>query len=134
MEYPPCCQASPPQQPGGRGPFRARSPSGALPRLSPKALRPKAQSGPALHGRGQAIRSPGSQLLADRRCAGRAGFRTARGQDYEPHPGHRPRSINRPSPVDVPPSERDLSHVADMRTIVNRNVTAFVALLERLSS
>ena len=34
--------------------------------------------------------------------AGRASFRTARGRGYEPHPGHRPRSINRPSPVDVP--------------------------------
>ncbi len=34
--------------------------------------------------------------------AGRASFRTARGQSYEPHPGHRSRSINQPSPVDVP--------------------------------
>jgi hypothetical protein len=38
--------------------------------------------------------------------AGRASFRTARGRGYEPHPGHRSRSINQPSPVDVPwPSE-----------------------------
>jgi hypothetical protein len=46
--------------------WEARSPSGALPRFSPKVSRPFAQSGPALHGRGQLIRAPGSQLLADR--------------------------------------------------------------------
>jgi hypothetical protein len=77
---------------GARRFWRTRSPSGALPRLSPEASRPKAQSGPALHGRGQPIRAPGSQLLADRRLAGRASFRTAREWSYEPHPGHRPRS------------------------------------------
>jgi hypothetical protein len=50
-----------------RSRLRGRSPFGAPPRFSPEAFRPKAQSGPALHGRGQPIRSPGSQLLADRR-------------------------------------------------------------------
>jgi hypothetical protein len=54
--------------------------------------------------------------------AGRASFRTARGQAYEAYPGHRSRSINQPSPVDVPwPSEMGLfssSHGASSRNSV----------------
>ena len=77
---------------GARPFWETRSPSGALPRLSPKALRPKAQSGPALHGRGQQIRAPGSQLLADRRSGRRGEFPNRPGRGYEPRPGHRARS------------------------------------------
>jgi hypothetical protein len=51
-----------------------------------RGLAALAQSGPALHGSGQPIRSPGSQLLADRRLAGRASFRTARTQFVKPRP------------------------------------------------
>ena len=55
---------------GARSFGETRSPSGALPRLSPETFRSKAQSGPALHGSANgydSVRHPGSQLLADRR-------------------------------------------------------------------
>jgi hypothetical protein len=62
--------------------------------------------------------------------AGRASFRTARGRSYEPHPGHRPRSINRPSPVDVPHDERDgaflVRHAARIQTIPPRGAIALI--------
>jgi hypothetical protein len=55
--------------------------------------------------------------------AGRASFRTARGRGYEPHPGHRSRSINRPSPVDVPSNERDAPLYPKTGRIVKIKVT-----------
>jgi hypothetical protein len=70
-----------------RVPFRRRARLSALYRGSRQRLSALAQSGPALHGSGQPIRSPGSQLLADRRLAGRASFRTARTQFAKPRPG-----------------------------------------------
>ena len=81
-----------------------------------------AQSGPALHGSVD-VRYPGSELLADRPIhgtsdlAGRADFRTARGWSYEPHPGHRTCSINRPSPVDVPQEAIKLARASPTRTL-----------------
>ncbi len=50
-----------------RAPSRRRARLPALYRGSRQNLPALAQSGPALHGSGQPIRSPGSQLLADRR-------------------------------------------------------------------
>jgi hypothetical protein len=92
---------------GARSFWETRSPSGALPRLSPETFRSKAQSGPALHGRGQPIRAPGSQLLADRLSpAGRVSEPPANGVT-SPIPGTAPARIKRPSPVDVPYDERD---------------------------
>jgi hypothetical protein len=70
-----------------------------------------ARSGPALHGSANGICIPSATRAASSWqtgvVAGRASFRTARERSYEPHPGRRPRSINRPSPVDVPYDERD---------------------------
>jgi hypothetical protein len=67
-----------------------------------KSLAALAQSGPALHGSGQPIRSPGSQLLADRHWpAGRVSEPPA-DEVTSPIPGTAPARINRPSPVDVP--------------------------------
>jgi hypothetical protein len=57
-----------------RAAFGRRSPSGALPRLSPEASRPKAQSGPALLGSGQPIRPPAASSWQTGDVAGRAGF------------------------------------------------------------
>jgi hypothetical protein len=51
----------------GARPFGRRARLPALYRGSCQRLSALAQSGPALHGSGQPIRSPGSQLLADRR-------------------------------------------------------------------
>ena len=74
----------------GEGMGGGRSPSGALPRLSPSF---------------QAWLSPVPRFMVATTCAtraasssqtgvgaGRAGFRTARKWSYEPHPGHRSRS------------------------------------------
>jgi hypothetical protein len=47
--------------------FRRSTAALAKPRQNLSALAQSAQSGPALHGRGQPIRAPGSQLLADLR-------------------------------------------------------------------
>jgi hypothetical protein len=90
---------------GARPFWETRSPSGALPRLSPSF---------------QAWLSPVPRFMVAATCAtraasswqtcvwaGRASFRTAREWSYELHPGRRSRSINRPSPVDVPLDERD---------------------------
>jgi hypothetical protein len=71
----------------GARPFGRRARLPALYRGSCQRLSALAQSGPALHGSGQPIRSPGSQLLADRRLAGRASFRTARTRSAKPRPG-----------------------------------------------
>ncbi len=49
-----------------RAAFGGRARLSALYRGSRQSLTALAQSGPALHGRGQPIRSPGSQLLAGR--------------------------------------------------------------------
>ena len=60
-----------------------------------KGLSAKAQSGPALHGSGQPIRSPGSQLLADRRRGRPGEFPNRPNAVCEPAPGHRARSTFR---------------------------------------
>jgi hypothetical protein len=85
----PAKQALPPVLSVRRGarPFRSALASRRSTAALARGLAALAQSGPALHGRGQPIRSPGSQLLADRRLAGRASFRTARAQFAKPRPG-----------------------------------------------
>ena len=54
--------------------------------------------------------------------AGRASVRTAPGRGYEPHPGHRSRSINQPSPVDVPWSS-EMGSFNSSRSATSRNST-----------
>ena len=85
---------------GARRFWRTRSPSGALPRLSP-SFYPRLSPVPRFTVAATCATRAASSWQTGV-VAGRASFRTARGRSYEPHPGHRSRSINRPSPVDVP--------------------------------
>ncbi len=76
-------------------PFGKRARLPALYRGSCQRLVASAQSGPALHGSGQPIRSPGSQLLADRRRGRPGEFPNRPNAVCETAPGHRSRSTFR---------------------------------------
>ncbi len=105
----PCGFAAPPPIPSpARGGGMGGSPSGALPRLSPTPFGVSSVRSRASWSRTTDPR-PGQPAPGRPTFASRASFRTARRWSYEPHPGHRPRSINRPSPVDVPWPSRMIS-------------------------
>jgi hypothetical protein len=93
---------------GARRFWRTRSPSGALPRLSPETSRPKAQSGPALHGSANgcdSVRHPGSELLADRRRGRPGGF------------PNRPRmELRTPSQAPLPPASIGRHRLTSLKT------------------
>jgi hypothetical protein len=73
------------------GPLAFRRSTAALAR----SLAALAQSGPALHGRGQPVRSPGSELLADRRRGRPGGFPNRPNAVCETARRHRTRSTFR---------------------------------------
>ena len=82
------------------GSARGRARLAALHRGSRRGFYPSAQSGLALHGRGQPIRAPGSQLLADppipvRLGGGPGEFPNRPNAVCETAPGHRTRSTFR---------------------------------------
>ena len=95
LETAPRIRALPPCGFAARAPFVRRARLSALYRGSCQSLPASAQSGPALHGSGQPIRSPGSQLLADRRRGRPGGFPNRPNAVCETAPGHRSRSTFR---------------------------------------
>ena len=102
----------------------ARSPFGAPSRLSPRFLRPRLSPVPRFMVADNRSAPRAASSWQTGVVAGRADFRTARGQAYEARPGHRSRSINRPSPVDVPWSSETRFFSSSRGAISNASVEA----------
>ena len=77
---------------GARRSLQTRSPSGALPRLSPRAFGLWLSPVPRFMAADKRSTARAASSWRTGVVAGRASFRTARGRGYEPHPGHRSRS------------------------------------------